>query len=117
MSDVQQRIDDIVKADAVEKPAFGSEELRRRQVATRGKTSARGAGKALALRPGREAMVLRRLLGRHSGPFPRGALVRLWREIMGAAARSAFRTTRWAPSSMICPSSSRPRCGPWTGPW
>lgn len=45
---------------------------------------AKGAGKALALRPGREAMVLRRLLGRHSGPFPRGALVRLWREMISA---------------------------------
>jgi chorismate mutase/prephenate dehydratase len=45
---------------------------------------AKGAGKALALRPGREAMVLRRLLGRHTGSFPRGALVRLWREMISA---------------------------------
>lgn len=45
---------------------------------------AKGAGKALALRPGREAMVLRRLLGRHTGAFPRGALVRLWREMISA---------------------------------
>lgn len=45
---------------------------------------AKGAGKALALRPGREALVLRRLLGRHTGSFPRGALVRLWREMISA---------------------------------
>lgn len=38
----------------------------------------------VALRPGREAAVLRRLIGRHKGPFPVPALVRIWREIMGA---------------------------------
>jgi chorismate mutase-like protein len=41
-------------------------------------------GPAIALRPGREAMVLRRLLQRHNGAFPAAALVRLWRELMGA---------------------------------
>lgn len=45
---------------------------------------AKGGGKGLALRPGREALVLRRLLGRHTGAFPRGALVRLWREMISA---------------------------------
>jgi chorismate mutase/prephenate dehydratase len=45
---------------------------------------AKGAGKSLALRPGREALVLRRLLDRHTGTFPRGALVRLWREMISA---------------------------------
>lgn len=35
--------------------------------------------------PVREAEILRRLLGRHSGKLPLGALVRLWRELMGAA--------------------------------
>ena len=38
----------------------------------------------VALRPGREASVLRRLVQRHKGPFPKSALVRIWREIMGA---------------------------------
>lgn len=41
-------------------------------------------GGGLALRPGREAQVIRRLLARHAGRFPAGAVVRLWREIMGA---------------------------------
>lgn len=36
-------------------------------------------------RPGREAQVLRRLIARHSGSFPRPALVRIWREIMSGA--------------------------------
>jgi len=35
--------------------------------------------------PVREAEILRRILGRHGGKLPAGALVRLWREIMGAA--------------------------------
>lgn len=37
------------------------------------------------LRPGREAMILRRLLARHAGALPGGAVVRLWREIFGAS--------------------------------
>jgi len=37
------------------------------------------------LRPGREADILRRLLARHSGPLPRAALVRLWRELFAAS--------------------------------
>jgi chorismate mutase len=41
-------------------------------------------GDKVPLRPGREALVLRRLIGRHTGAFPRRALVRIWREIMGA---------------------------------
>ena len=43
---------------------------------------AKGAGPAL--RPGREAIILRRLLARHAGPLPRRALVRLWRELLCA---------------------------------
>ncbi len=37
----------------------------------------------VALRPGREAAILRRLLARHAGPFPPGNLVRVWRELLG----------------------------------
>ena len=39
------------------------------------------------LRPGREAMVLRRLVRRHQGPFPKPELVRIWREIMVSLVR------------------------------
>jgi chorismate mutase len=35
-----------------------------------------------ALRPGREALILRRLVGRHAGRFPRPILVRIWRELL-----------------------------------
>src|SRR5690349_17316000 len=40
---------------------------------------------APALRPGREAKILRCLLGRHSGHFPTAALVRMWRELFAAS--------------------------------
>jgi chorismate mutase len=39
------------------------------------------------LRLGREATILRRLMRRHSGNFPRAALVRIWREIIAALAQ------------------------------
>jgi chorismate mutase/prephenate dehydratase len=35
-------------------------------------------------RPQREAAILRRLVARHRGAFPRAAVVRIWREIMSA---------------------------------
>ena len=41
------------------------------------------SGGAVA-RPGREAAIVRRLVERHSGPFPQSALVRVWREIMSS---------------------------------
>lgn len=40
-----------------------------------------------ALRPAREAAVIRRLLSRHDGAFPRSSLVRVWREVMSAFTR------------------------------
>jgi chorismate mutase len=40
------------------------------------------AGKRGALRPGREAVIIRRLLGRHHGGLPAPTLVRLWRELL-----------------------------------
>jgi len=37
-----------------------------------------------ALRPAREAEILRRLVSRHQGSFPKTALLRIWREMIGA---------------------------------
>ncbi|HYD99697.1 MAG TPA: chorismate mutase, partial [Alphaproteobacteria bacterium] len=42
------------------------------------------AGPSVFIRPGREAAIQRRLSGRHSGIFPRTALLRIWREIINA---------------------------------
>ena len=36
------------------------------------------------LRPGREALIARRLVGRHRGRFPQASLIRIWREIINA---------------------------------
>lgn len=49
--------------------------------------SLKGGDAGSYLRPAREAMILRRLVGRHSGRFPKSALVRIWREVMGALVR------------------------------
>jgi chorismate mutase len=57
--------------------------MRRAEVVAR-LAASRAKGQGPALRPGREAVILRRLLARHSGPLPRGALVRLWRELLAA---------------------------------
>ncbi|HEX9645894.1 MAG TPA: chorismate mutase [Alphaproteobacteria bacterium] len=38
----------------------------------------------VAMRPGREAQIIRRLVARHSGPFPVEVLVRIWRELLSA---------------------------------
>jgi chorismate mutase len=43
------------------------------------------AGKGMpALRPAREAEILRRLISRHQGRFPKTVLLRIWREMIGA---------------------------------
>lgn len=41
-------------------------------------------GTGLALRPGREARVMRQRLAMHKGPFPAAAVWRMWREMMCA---------------------------------
>jgi len=42
------------------------------------------SGKRSALRPGREASIIRRLLARHQGSLPPQAIYRLWRELLAA---------------------------------
>ena len=46
---------------------------------------AKKRGGITTVRPGREATLLRRLVERHRGPFPRSVLVRLWRELISGA--------------------------------
>lgn len=43
---------------------------------------AKGKQADSGMRPGREATILRRLAARHEGPFKRGAMLRIWREII-----------------------------------
>ena len=42
-----------------------------------------GAKGRIALRPGREAAIIRRLVARHAGRFSAASLVRTWRELIG----------------------------------
>ena len=53
-----------------------------------------------ALRPGREAAIMRGLAAKHQGPFPLGALVCLWREMMGGFThmQQPFSAAVYAPS-------------------
>ncbi len=44
-----------------------------------------GGKRGTKIRPGREAVILRRLLGRHKGALPPQAIIRFWREMFGAA--------------------------------
>ncbi|HEY8613274.1 MAG TPA: chorismate mutase, partial [Roseomonas sp.] len=68
-------------------------DLLMRRAALSAQLSAQGmkAGGA-SFRPGREAMILRRLFARHSGPMPRATVARLWREVIASSLRlqSAF---------------------------
>ncbi|WP_160000539.1 chorismate mutase [Roseomonas sp. 18066] len=47
--------------------------------------ASRVKGGAATFRPGREALILRRLLARHQGALPRAALFRLWREVIASS--------------------------------
>lgn len=55
------------------------------------------------VRPGREARILRRLVARHRGPFPRPMLVRLWRELLSGtiAMQTAVNVAVFAPDNRI----------------
>ncbi len=57
--------------------------MRRVEVVAR-LAASRAKGQGPALRPGREAAILRRLLARHGGKLPRATLVRIWRELLAA---------------------------------
>ncbi|MBL6455750.1 chorismate mutase [Belnapia sp. T6] len=64
--------------DALHELVMRRAEVVARLAASRAKTGS-------PLRPGREAMILRRLLSRHHGPLPAEALVRVWREILASS--------------------------------
>lgn len=63
-------------------------DLLMRRAALSAQLSAQGmkAGGA-SFRPGREALILRRLFARHRGPMPRETVARLWREVIASSLR------------------------------
>lgn len=67
--------------DAIDTDLHGL--IRRRAEVVEHISAAKPAG-GLALRPGREAQVLRKRLAAHEGRFPSGAVYRMWREMMSA---------------------------------
>lgn len=77
LDELRREIDEI--DDAVH-------DLLMRRAAVVARVGVAKAGSA-SLRPAREALILRRLLTRHKGPFPRAVLVRIWREILSASVR------------------------------
>lgn len=60
------------------------------------------SGKPAAFRPGREASMLRRLLGRHGGALPPQTIVRIWREMLAGttAMQAAVTVAVWAPDTV-----------------
>ena len=58
-------------------------------------------GRVPAFRPGREAVILRRLVARHAGRFPAAALVRMWREMLAATVgmQANFAVAVYAPGA------------------
>jgi chorismate mutase-like protein len=58
--------------------------LMRRAAVVEGVARDRGKG-GTKIRPGREAIILRRLLARHEGSLPPQAITRVWRELFAAA--------------------------------
>lgn len=83
LDDLRRRIDEI--DDALHDLLMQRGELAVRIGEAKGGTDA-------YIRPGREAKVLRRLIIRHRGPFPKRVLVRIWREIfaVGTALQANF---------------------------
>lgn len=67
--------------DALDKDLHG---LIRRRADIVGQISATKPAGGLALRPGREAQVMRERLAKHDGSFPAGAVYRMWREMMSS---------------------------------
>ena len=67
--------------DAIDGELHG---LIRRRAALVDRIAASKPPGGLALRPGREAQVMRQRLATHQGPFPAAAVYRMWREMMCA---------------------------------
>jgi chorismate mutase len=65
--------------------------------------AAAGEGGKFALRPGREAQLLRRLLGRGRRAAPPGLIVRIWRELIGdsLSRQGPFHISVWGGSRAV----------------
>ena len=90
LSDLRHQIDEI--DTAIHDLLMRRSDVAQRIGAVKGENS-------VYMRPGREAVVLRRLIARHRGDLPRALIVRIWREIFAAATalQGAFAVAVYAP--------------------
>jgi chorismate mutase-like protein len=95
LSDLRREIDAI--DDALHDLIMRRAEIAAKVRAAKGNEG----GGDVFLRPGREAAVLRRLVDRHRGSFPRRTLVRLWREIFAVivSMQGRFSLAVWMPEN------------------
>lgn len=85
MSDGDMDLSDLrVEIDRIDQAV---QDLLIRRTEVVGHISAAKKGSAVKLRPGREAQILRALVARHHGAFPKPELVRVWREILSTQLR------------------------------
>jgi len=87
--------------DAIDGELHG---LIRRRASLVGQISAAKTAGGLAMRPGREAQVLRKRLAAHDGPFPVAAIYRIWREMISAFALMQTKNLRIA----VCRPADQP---------
>ncbi|MBN9487110.1 MAG: chorismate mutase [Alphaproteobacteria bacterium] len=87
--------------DAIDGELHG---LIRRRASLVGQISAAKTAGGLAMRPGREAQVLRKRLAAHDGAFPIAAIYRMWREMISAFALMQTKNLRIA----VCRPADQP---------
>lgn len=94
LDDLRRKIDEI--DNAVHDLLMRRTELARQIALAKGNN-------AVIMRPGREARVLRRLVGRHQGAFPKPVICRIWREIISVFTRlqGPFAAAAYAPEDGI----------------
>lgn len=96
LDDLRQEIDDI--DDSLHALLMRRAEVQARIGRAKDSNSAR-------IRPGREARILRRLLAKHEGPFPKPVVVQIWREIFAAG------LSLQGPFSVALPADGRAETG------
>lgn len=92
LDDLRRKIDEI--DDSIHDSLMRRTELARQIALAKGSN-------AVIMRPGREARVLRRLVGRHEGAFPKPIVCRIWREVISVFTRlqGPFAAAAFAPEN------------------
>lgn len=85
MANRERDLDDLrQEIDAIDESIHDALMRRVAMVGDIASAKRRAGGAASAMRPAREAQILRALLARHEGDLPRDALLRIWREMINA---------------------------------